>query len=190
MKDINQIMSDLGLELTDEQREAVGKAVRENYVTRPELEEKKRRIESLSAENSELAEKAKQLEGTSEDVTKLKAKVAEYEQAAKERDAKEAEAAKRRGFEERFDSAIRDKFEGKAFANAMTRRAVLDTAYEKAAKNPDMSAEEAIRAAIGGEGGVWANPQRDPAKMPVPGETKSKSADMDALADALFGPSK
>lgn len=190
MKDINQIMSELGFELTDEQRGALGKSVRENYVTRAEMDEKRKRIESLAAENSELAEKAKQLEGTSDDVAKLKAKVAEYERAAEERDAKEAEAVRRRGFEERFDSAIRDKFEGKAFANAMTRRAVLESAYEKAAKNPDMSAEEAIRAAIGGEGGVWANPQRDPAKMPVPGETKSKSDEMDSIASYLFGPQK
>lgn len=190
MQDIKAIVQGIGVELTDEQMEALAKGVRDNYVTRPEMDEKRKRIESLTAENSELAEKAKALDGTSEDVAKLKAKVAEYEQAAEERDERDAEARSRKGFEERFEAAIGRDFGGRKFANAMTRRAVLDGAYERAAKNPDMSAADAIKAAIGDEGGVWANPQSDPAKMPIPGEEQSKRADMDSLADRLFGPQK
>lgn len=190
MQDIKQIVQGIGVELTDEQMEALAKGVRDNYVTRPEMDEKRKRIESLTAENSELAEKAKALDGTSEDVARLKAKVAEYEQAAKERDERDAEARSRKGFEERFEAAIGRDFGGRKFANAMTRRAVLDAAYDKVAKDPDMSASDAIKSAIGDEGGVWANPQADPAKMPIPGESQSKRADMDSLADRLFGPQK
>ena len=106
MQDIKAIVQGIGVELTDEQMEALAKGVRDNYVTRSEMDEKRKRIESLTAENSELAEKAKALDGTSEDVARLKAKVAEYEQAAKERDERDAEARSRKGFEERFEAAI------------------------------------------------------------------------------------
>lgn len=189
MQDIKAIVEGIGLELSDEQMAALAKGVRDNYVTRPEMDEKRRRIETLTSENAELAEKAKALDGTSEDVAKLKAKVAEYEQAARERDAKEAERQSRRGFEERFDAALEKDFGGKRFANGMTRKAVLDGAYERAAKNPDMSATDAIKAAIGDEGGVWANPQADPGnQMPIPDQSGSRDASMDRLAASLFGP--
>jgi hypothetical protein len=69
MKNIEQILSDTGIEVTDEQKAAITKAVAENYKTIAEHEKLAKKVEGIEAEKANLKE---QLETANSTLEKFK----------------------------------------------------------------------------------------------------------------------
>lgn len=178
MRSIEQILGDY--ELTDEQRQAIAKAVHEGYATRNEVNEKRERIQTLTEQVAQLSEQAKALDGTAEEVAQLKQRVAEYEEAEAQRKRAEEERESRAKFRAQFDEALA----GRTFANQPTYDAILSKAWERRSANPDMGADAILEAVTAGEEGLWSNPQADPRKMPLP--ASSTAADTRAFLNKLF----
>lgn len=166
MKNIDQIMTDLAIDLGDK-AEDFKKAIGENYKTVAELENKTNRIAALE---NELSEAKKTLEGIQQaganDADALKAaqeQIAAYQRAEDERKAKEDEATARGEFSTKFNEALGDK----KFANSLVAKTIEDKAYETAKANPAMNLADIISGIAGDEQGIWKNPQQSVAKMPA-----------------------
>lgn len=164
MTDIKAILQEAGVE--GEQADGIAKAVLENYRTIAEVEQKAAKIQSLTDENAQLTqqlESVKELDGTNAQALEdAKARIAEYEQQAEARKKAEDEKQRAAAFDEEFAKGT----EGKAFAGPIVRDAVKSKTRALRDANPDMSFEDALKQAVGDGQGVWANPQRDPHKMP------------------------
>lgn len=175
MKDIKRLVGDLELNITEDQLKKLEEGVRENYITRPELEEKTKRIEALTKQVEELSTQAKGIEDANEQVTALQAKVKEFEEAEAQRQADETERKARAKFSEEFAEVVGER----KFSNELTKASVMDKAYEKQTANPDMKLSEILTSITDSIEGVWANPQADPRKMPKPSgkDTQADTAD-------------
>lgn len=184
MKGIKQILKDAGLELSDEKLAEIDKVVAENYATRAELGEKREKIQTLQKQVEELSEKITSTEGDAEKLEALQKQVEDFKAAEGERQAKAQEKSEREEFEKNLAVAIGDK----QFANELTKRAIFSDAFETHKANPDMTAADILKAATENQANVWANPQTNSAKMPMPGtDENTKNVDRIGFADALFG---
>lgn len=164
MQTIDEILASAGIE--GDAAEAVKKGVQENYRTIAEVQEKAAKIQQLKDEAQKAADefaKLKELDGTNaEEFEKAKARIAELEASVNERAKQDEESAKAKQFAEKFAEATK----GKEFAGDLVRDAVASKARALTDANPDMTIEDAIDRVVGDGRGVWANPQRDPHKMP------------------------
>lgn len=157
-------------------------AILESYRSREETEAKAERIRQLEAEVADYREQVEKLSDSSE-TDALREKVAEYEKADAERKAAEEEEAARAAFREEFDGVIG----GRRFVNQRTEDSVFEDAFRERAEHPDESAEDIVGGLVSGDG-IFANPQQDVAKMPVPTDTETNSDDMEQrrFVSALF----
>lgn len=182
MKNVIDILREQGFEMDEDKAKTVEKAVLESYRTIEEvngktakLEAANARISELEAQAGELSEQLKSLDAekgaNAETVSALQAKVAEYEQAEADRKAKEKDAEERAQFDELFKAAL----EGKTFSSDLLAGAVRDKAFAMHRENPAMGVSDIIAKVTDGQD-VWANPQRDPHKMPNPASTGSTSS--------------
>ena len=111
-------------------------------------DEKLKAIEKATLENYRT--KA-ELDGKTQKVTDLEAQLAKANEAL--------EAA------QKADPAKTEEFE--AMQKQLAEYKKADTAaFEKAKANPDMEAKAILDSVTVDEDGIWANPQRDPKKMP------------------------
>ena len=179
MKGIKQIVSDFGFEL-GEKADEFEKAVMENYAARAELEEKNKRIETLTSQVEDLGSQIKSYEGTTEEVATLQAKVAEFEQAEAQRVQAAAEAEAMKAFDVLFTEAVGER----KFANTMTRESVHQKAYTMHTENPAMDVSAIVDSITKDVDNVWENPQRPTAKVPVPKE--DSKAELGEFARNLF----
>lgn len=187
MKGIKQIVEDLGFELSDEQVTALDEAVRENYATRAELDEKKERIEALTSQVEQMTEQVNALDGQTEELTNLKEQVAAYEKAETERKDNEAKKAAFASFETDFTELLGDK----KFVNDITAKEVTQRAFEEKTANPSMTLEQVYETVIGDRSDLFANPQQDFKNLPVPSEENpSNEAEYRRVARQLFGAKK
>lgn len=147
------------------------KAILESYRSREETEAKAARIKELEAEVADYRAQVEQLSDTTE-TDALRQKVAEYEKADEERKAAEEEKAARASFREEFDKAL----DGRKFVNARTERSIFEDAYATHQAQPSQSAESIVSELVA-EDNVFANPQTDAAKMPVPSDETNRSSD-------------
>lgn len=166
VKNIDEILS--GIEgLTDEAKKAIADGVTENYRTIAEVNQKAEKIKQLeeSAKEAQAAIEAAKAagDGNAEALEAANARIAEFEAAEKARNDAAADKKARGEFGEEFAKALGDK----KFANSVVEKAVTETAYQLRKNNADMSIEDIIKQAAPDEEGVWANPQRDPHKMPA-----------------------
>lgn len=168
MENIMQILTDLEIEVPDEKRDALNKAVAENYKTVAEVNAKAEKIAALEKsldEANAAIEAAKGADATNADeIAKMQERIKAYEDAEAERASEAAEAEKRGAFDADFEKAL----DGRKFASEITRAAVADKVYGIAANNPDMQVSEIIKSVIGDDD-VFANPQQDVKKMPNTG---------------------
>ncbi len=102
MKNILDILSAAGLEITEEQKTAISKAVNESYRGVEEIEKKKNRILELEKQNGEMSEKIKTFDGNKTQLEELQRKVAEFETAEAKRKEEQQAAELERTMRERF----------------------------------------------------------------------------------------
>ena len=167
MKNIKDIIGELGIELDEAKLGDLEKAVLENYRTVAEVENKQSRIGELEqqlATANEALEAAKNADVSNDDeVQAMRDKIAAYEKADEERKAKTEEEKARQEFDEKFGKAVGEK----QFVNDIVRGAVADKAYEIAKANPDMDVAAILGGIVGDAEGVWQNPQQSVKKMPA-----------------------
>lgn len=184
MKDIKAILAEV--ELGDEAKESIIKAVNENYRTIEEMDKKAKRIAELEEQNETLTEQVGNLKGDAEDVEKLREQVKTFEAAEKQRKADAEEAAKRDQFRAVFDAAIGEK----EFANDVIHDAIFEKAYAKCTETTGLDAKQVIEDMTKDADGVWKNPQQEAHKMPNPADITNKKTSSDdakkSFADMLF----
>lgn len=103
MKDILEILSAAGLDVTDEQRALITKAVKENYRGVKELENKAARILELEKQNSEMSEQVRNFDGDKAKLEELQKKVADFETAEQKRIEEQKAAELEKSMRERFN---------------------------------------------------------------------------------------
>lgn len=167
MKNIKDIVVELGIEIDEAKLGDLEKAVLENYRTVAEVENKQSRISELEqqlATANEALEAAKNADvSNADEVQAMRDKIAAYEKADEERKAQTEEEKVRQEFEEKFSKAVGDK----QFVNDIVRGAVADKAYAIAKANPDMDVAAILGGIVGDAEGVWQNPQQSVKKMPA-----------------------
>ena len=167
MKNIKDIIGELGIELDEAKLGDLEKSVLENYRTVAEVENKQSRIseleQQLATANEEL-EAAKNADvSNADEVQAMRDKIAAYEKADEERKAQTEEEKARQEFDDKFGKAVGDK----QFVNDIVRGAVADKAYAIAKANPDMDIAAILGGIVGDAEGVWQNPQQTVKKMPA-----------------------
>ena len=186
MENIIQILTGLEIEVPEGKRDALNKAVAENYKTVAEVNAKAEKIATLEKsldEANAAIEAAKGADATNADeIAKMQERIKAYEDAEAERAAEAAEAEKRGAFDADFEKAL----DGRKFASELTRAAVADKVYGIAANNPDMQVSEIIKSVIGDDD-VFANPQQDVKKMPNTGIGSTGSNGVIQSLDQLHG---
>lgn len=167
MKNIKDIIVELGIELDEAKLGDLEKAVLENYRTVAEVENKQSRISELEqqlATANEALEAAKNADvSNADEVQAMRDKIAAYEKADEERKAQTEEEKARQEFDEKFVKTVGDK----QFVNDIVRGAVADKAYAIAKANPDMDVAAILGGIVGDAEGVWQNPQQTVKKMPA-----------------------
>ena len=167
MKNIKDIIGELGIELDEAKLGDLEKAVLENYRTVTEVENKQSRISELEqqlATANEALEAAKNADvSNADEVQAMRDKIAAYEKADEERKAQTEEEKARQEFDEKFGKAVGDK----KFVNDIVRGAVADKAYAIAKANPDMDVAAILGGIVGDAEGGWQNPQQTVKKMPA-----------------------
>lgn len=167
MKNIKDIIGELGIELDEAKLGDLEKAVLENYRTVAEVENKQSRIGELEQQletANEALEAAKNADvSNADEVQAMRDKIAAYEKADEERKAQTEEEKARQEFEEKFGKAVGEK----QFVNDIVRGAVADKAYAIAKANPDMDVAAILGGIVGDAEGVWQNPQQTVKKMPA-----------------------
>lgn len=167
VKNVKDIIGELGIELDEAKLGDLEKAVLENYRTVAEVENKQSRISELEqqlATANEALEAAKNADvSNADEVQAMRDKIAAYEKADEERKAQTEEEKARQEFEEKFGKAVGDK----QFVNDIVRGAVADKAYAIANANPDMDVAAILGGIVGDAEGVWQNPQQTVKKMPA-----------------------
>lgn len=115
MKNIENILRDLGIEIPADKKEAFDKEVKENYKTISEVEKIKSKNDELTTQLAEkdnsikdLNEKIKGYDGKETDMKALQDKVAEYEQKERERLENEKKQKEETELKTRFDSLLGD----------------------------------------------------------------------------------
>lgn len=167
MKNIKDIIGELGIELDEAKLGDLEKAVLENYRTVAEVENKQSRISELEqqlATANEALEAAKNADvSNADEVQAMRDKIAAYEKADEERKAQTEEEKARQEFDEKFVKTVGDK----QFVNDIVRGAVADKAYAIAKANPDMDVAAILGGIVADAEGVWQNPQQTVKKMPA-----------------------
>lgn len=167
VKNVKDIIGELGIELDEAKLGDLDKAVLENYRTVAEVENKQSRISELEqqlATANEALEAAKNADvSNADEVQAMRDKIAAYEKADEERKAQTEEEKARQEFDEKFGKSVGDK----KFVNDIVRGAVADKAYAIAKANPDMDVAAILGGIVGDAEGVWQNPQQTVKKMPA-----------------------
>lgn len=166
MDNIKDILKANGVELDDEKLKAIEKATLENYRTKAETDAKTQKVADLEAQLAKANEALEAAQSAdpkkAEEYKKMQEQLQEYKKADEERKAKDAESAAQAEFEEKFQKELGDK----KFANSIVAKAIKTAAYEKSKANPDMKLADVLASVTEDADGIWANPQRDPKKMP------------------------
>lgn len=161
MQNIEDILKSAGIE--GEQAEGIAKAVKENYKTVAEVEQKTKKLTDMQTALDSANKALEEVKANAEDSEALKAKLAEYEQAAKKREEEDAAAKSKAAFDTEFTEGL----SGKKFANSVVADAIKAKAYQLRQANADMPIADIIKLAAPDESGIWENPQQTPHKMPA-----------------------
>lgn len=109
MKDLFTILTENEIEVPEEKKTAVKKAVEENYKTINEFNKKVEKLTTAEETIKDLNEKIGKIEADGTAIDELKQKVADYEKAENDRKDAEEKAKKTAALRGRFDGLKGDK---------------------------------------------------------------------------------
>lgn len=138
MKNIHELLKELGLEIPADKKADFDKAHGENYKTISEFTQKKDRLAAVETQLTEAKESLKSFEGV--DVSALNGKITELTNSLA---AKESEYQKKLADME-FDAALDSAISASGARNGKAVRALLDMDALKASKNRDGDIKAAL----------------------------------------------
>lgn len=152
MKNIETILREAGIEVTEEQLAKIKPAVNENYKPIADYEKQKEKLDVTQKTLTETQEALKAFEGVDVDGFKkqigdLQTKIADSEEALKKKDAEYAAQLAERDFTDMIEKAI-TKANGK---NAKAIKALLDLETIRGSKNQSNDLDTALAALAAAE---------------------------------------
>jgi chromosome segregation ATPase len=140
MKDFNTILSDAGIEVTDEQKTAIAKAMGDNYKPIADWQKQVDKVTNLTEQLNTTKEDLKKFDGV--DAEGLKNKITELETKLSDKDKEyQAQIADRD-----FSEILKDSIAAAGGKNAKAIKALLDIDTLKGSKNQKEDIESAIKA--------------------------------------------
>lgn len=139
MKNIETIIAEAGVELTDEQKQKINDGVKENYKTVADYQKQKEKIDSLEKTVETAQETIKKFEG--EDPEDMKKKIDELTKTIEANKADYEAKIADRDFTDLIDKAITSA-KGK---NGKAIKALLDIEALKSSKNQQREIEAALK---------------------------------------------
>lgn len=139
MKNIEVIMSDFNIELSDENKTAFVKAVNENYKTIAEVEKKDEKIQSLTEKMKISEEALKKFEGV--DADKLNEEIATLKKSLADKDTEYSQKIADRD----FNDLVKESIASAKGLNAKAITSLLDIDTLKASKNQKEDIDKAIK---------------------------------------------
>lgn len=127
MKNIEQILKDAGIEMTEEQKTSIVSAVAENYKTLPDYQKQTKKLENAESEKQALSEQIDNANAMLEkfkdlDPEKIQAEIDGYKQAAAD-----AEAKAQKSLTERDQrDALNAEFDRLGIKSERTRKSLMD----------------------------------------------------------------
>ncbi len=187
MKNIETILKELGIELTDEQKEKLKKEHNENYKTIKEYQDKVDKIETLektvkaTEETLKTAQDdLKKFEGV--DTEELNKKIAELEKTITDNESNYKAKIEERDFNDLVEKAIA----GKKGVNAKAIKALLNMDELKQSKNQQKDLEAQLDALAKGEDSkMLLGEQKIGSGSPIGTVSKGGQGDEGTLHDAL-----
>ncbi|MEG1478568.1 MAG: hypothetical protein RSC20_03485, partial [Clostridiales bacterium] len=163
MENIYEIMAKAGVEIPDDKKAEIDKAVLSNYKTVAEvgnitakLNTAKTDLIAANGKVTELGNKIKGLEGTSGEMETLKNKVSQYEAAEQARLDVEKETQNNSALLATFEEATKEK----TFVNDFTKNAIFESCKSELAKpeNNGKGINDIFIALTTDKKGIFANP--------------------------------
>lgn len=131
MKDINTILSDMGIEVPEDKKDGLRKAVAENYKTVAEYNKKVDALAKAESEAATAKEAIAKFDGI--DPQKMKEEIETYKKQAKEAEDKYKQDAEARAFNDAAETLL----EGYKFSSKAARTQILNRLKESGLKVVD-----------------------------------------------------
>ena len=138
MKNIHELLRELGLEIPADKKADFEKALGENYKTVAEFDRQKARLDSAESQLTEAKESLKKFEGV--DVSALNGKITELQNSLAAKDAEYIQKIS----DMEFDAVLETAISTSGAKNAKAVRALLDIDALKASKNRDGDIKTAV----------------------------------------------
>ena len=185
MKNFEQILSDAGVELTDEQKTSISKDMGENYKTIADWQKQHDKVQTLETTLKDTQEKLKAFDGV--DAAALNQEIANLKSDLEKKDADYQAQIADRDFQDMLKEAI-------ASANGRNAKAItalLDVDALKASKNQKEDIAAALKELAEAEDSkmLFGEPEPTPAGNgnPIGVVTKGGNQDGDAAMRAAMG---
>lgn len=141
MKNYEELLKDIGIDIPEDKKEEFGKLFNENYKTIAEVEKLKTKLENSTSDNSNLTERLEQsqkditelkekLEASGEDATKIQELQLEVDNLLKKNEEQSkqfAEAEKQRD----YLNSVKDAMKGLKFSSKSAEQTFINKAVEK-----------------------------------------------------------
>ena len=184
MKNIEAILTDAGVELTDDQKQKINDGIKENYKTVADYQKQKEKIETLEETLKEAQESLKKFDGV--DAAKMKEEIEALNKTIEKNKSEYEAKIADRDFTDTIEKAIAAA-KGK---NAKAIKALLDMEALKGSKNQEADIKKAIEELTAAEDSKMLFGEPEPKKTgtgnPIGTVTKDQSgAQTETLASAL-----
>lgn len=185
MKNIHEILTEIGIEVPEEKKADFDKTFGENYKTIADYQKQKDKLDKATAdiENAnknikELNDTIKNYEGTDDTIKTLQEKVTAYEKAEADR----VQAEKDRKADEEMNARIAETIGDVEFINEFTKNSIYQAIKDGVKADSTKGVKSIFEELTKDKEGIFKNPQ-DPINLPKGGGGgKPKSADEEYLA--------
>lgn len=178
MKNITEILTDIGIEVPEDKKSDFDKAFAENYKTIVDYNKQKEKLDTATQSVKELNETIKGYEGTDDTIKTLQKKVTDYEQAEADR----VQAEKDRKADEEMNVRIAETIGDVEFINEFTKNSIYQAIKDGVKADSTKGVKSIFEELTKDKEGIFKNPQ-DPMHLPKGGGGgKPNSADEEYLA--------
>lgn len=178
MKNITELLTEIGVEVPEDKREAFEKAFDANYKPLSDYQKQKDKLDAANQSIKELNETIKGYEGTDETIKTLQGKVEAYEKAEADR----VQAEKDRKADEEMNARITETIGDVEFINEFTKNSIYQAIKDGVKADSTKGVKSIFEELTKDKEGIFKNPQ-DPINLPKGGGGgKPNSADEEYLA--------
>lgn len=189
MKNIHEILTEIGVEVPEEKKADFDKAFGENYKTIADYQKQKDKLDKATAdiENAnknikELNDTIKNYEGTDDTIKTLQEKVTAYEQAEADR----VQAEKDRKADEEMNARIAETIGDVEFINEFTKNSIYQAIKDGVKADSTKGVKSIFEELTKDKEGIFKNPQ-DPMNLPKGGNFPPSSFENDNKLRRIMG---